>query len=91
LNALGICKRDKTGGTSDKWLLHDAYRDIMVRFDHIEMVNESLDGDDTKENYNQSWGGEPYRESEMASLEAPTDDYEISHEDAIANGLFEKP
>lgn len=91
LNALGICKRDKTSGTSDKWLLRDSYRDIMVRFDHIEMVNESLDGDDTKENYNQSWGGEPYRESEMASLEAPTDDYEISHEDAIANGLFEQP
>jgi len=45
LNALGICSREKTG-RGDKWFLNDKYRDIMVRFEKIEVIEGELDADD---------------------------------------------
>lgn len=88
LNALGICERDKTSsGIGDKWLLRDQYRDIMVRFDHIKTVHESLDDADEKAEYVASWAGENSREYDMAPL-GQKDDFQISDEEAKVNDLF---
>ena len=56
LNALGICKRSKTFGSSDKWFLKDEYKDIMVRFEEIKIVDEALESVEDKEDIEQSWG-----------------------------------
>jgi hypothetical protein len=45
LNALGICSREKTG-RGDKWSLNSKYRDIMVRFEHIDVIEGELDADE---------------------------------------------
>jgi hypothetical protein len=45
LNALGICSREKTG-KGDKWTLNDKYRNIMIKFEKIEVVEGELDADD---------------------------------------------
>ena len=86
LNALGICERDKVSGRTDSWLLRDQFRNIMVRFDHIKTVNESLDDADEKAEYVASWGGESSREYEVSSL--GQDDYEITDEEAKINDIF---
>lgn len=48
LNALGICSREKYGG-GDKWHLKEKYREIMIKFEKIEVVDGELDGDDEEE------------------------------------------
>lgn len=45
LNALGICTREKSG-RGDKWYLNDKYREIMIKFEKIVVVEGELDADD---------------------------------------------
>ncbi len=51
LNALGICRRMKGGGSADTWLLNQEYVDIMVTFEGVEtkddiLVDENASEDD---------------------------------------------
>lgn len=70
LNALGICRREKSG-KGDKWTLNEKYRNIMVKFEHIIVVEGELGGDDS-DDYNQSWNQEAeiQREAEMLGLDS---------------------
>lgn len=58
LNALNICTREIKGGNKgDMWNLKQEYRDIMVKFEHIEVTNEALidDSEDEEALYDQGW------------------------------------
>lgn len=73
LNALGICTREKrTGPKGDKWTLKEEYREIMVRFEKIDMVDASLDVDEEGD-INEAWSelDQVNREDEMSSLDLP--------------------
>lgn len=87
LNALGICKREKSG-RGDKWTLNEKYRDIMVKFEHITVVEGELDADEDG-NYNTSWNHEAeiHRESEMESLD-PIGDSE--HQNEVSQKEFDE-
>lgn len=60
LNGLGICDRDvkSKGKLGDFWTLRKEYRDIMVKFLKIEIINESLELEDeaTPEDIDEAWG-----------------------------------
>lgn len=81
LNALGICTREKrTGPKGDKWILKEEYRDLMVRFEKIDMVDASLETDEVGD-IEEAWNDVPQtdRGEEMHSLdfqmpEVSTDD-----------------
>jgi len=77
LNALGICTRQMKGGNQgDMWNLKDEYRQIMVKFEHIEVTSESLidDSEDEEKMLDEGWDArrQDEREHDMASLEAKT-------------------
>ena len=56
LNGLGICKREiRQGSMGDIWKMYKAYRDIMIKFEHIEVVDEILDDKDSEDDINDSW------------------------------------
>jgi len=79
LNALGICTREKrTGPKGDKWMLREEFRDIMVRFEKIQMVDASLDVDEVGE-IDDSWTTVPQEErgDEMSSLDFEMPDVEM--------------
>lgn len=79
LNALGICSREKNG-RSDKWFLNDKFRDVMVRFDHIQVVNKALDSDEEIEDVKASWNSV---EKEYASIPFfEKDDFEKTETEA---------
>lgn len=88
LNALGICRREKSG-KGDKWYLNEKYRDIMVRFEHITVIEGELHSDDDSEDYNTSWNheAEVQRENEMVSLD-PIGDSE--HENEVKTKEFDE-
>jgi len=47
LNALGICSREIRGGNQgDTWNLRKEYRDVMVKFEKVEVTNEALQAPD---------------------------------------------
>lgn len=71
LNALGICTREKrTGPKGDKWILKEEYRDLMVRFEKIQMVDASLETDEVGD-LEEAWNDVPQtdRGGEMHSLD----------------------
>lgn len=50
LNALGICDREAKGGNQgDKWTFKRKFRDIMSKFEHIDVIDEELVGEDEDE------------------------------------------
>lgn len=50
LNGLGICERIKRGGRlGDEWVMKDAFRKIVQRFDKIETVKGILQGEESDE------------------------------------------
>lgn len=78
LNAMKICKREQKGGNQgDKWTLYSRYRDIMVKFEHIEVIDEELidESEDEEEALDEAWNtkSELDKQEEMASLDANSD------------------
>lgn len=49
LNALGICRRVKSTGAGDQWILNEEYRDIMYTFQNIKPKAERLVDTDANE------------------------------------------
>ena len=50
LNGLGICSREaRSGPKGDIWKMHDKYRKIMVKFEHVQVVQGILEGDEDEE------------------------------------------
>lgn len=77
LNALGICRREKSVGGNDKWFLKDEYLEIMKEFENIVPVEEELDAVQ-EDDLDQGWGEKnrkatPYNPSK--------DDFEKSDDD----------
>lgn len=73
LNALNICSRQiGRGNKGDIWNLKEQYREVMVKFEKIEVTNESLiDEDDEEEDYSQGLDAlsELDKKAEMESLD----------------------
>ena len=79
LNALGICTRMSKGGNQgDMWNLRKEYRDIMVKFEHIQVTADSLIGEDEDPEaaLDEAWDARSQldREVDMASLEPVVDE-----------------
>lgn len=79
LNALGICSRQAKGGNQgDMWNLRKEYRDIMVKFEHIQVTADSLMGDDEdpESQLDEAWDTKSQldREADMTSLEPVVDE-----------------
>lgn len=61
LNGLGICTRDfkSRGSKGDFWKLKEEYQRIMVKFNHIEVINSALETEDeadiAEEDIEEAW------------------------------------
>lgn len=70
LNGLGICSREIKGGNQgDMWKLLGQYRAIMVKFEHIEVTQDSLVDADDYEDTGWNEKSQTKREDEMVSLD----------------------
>jgi len=89
LNALGICRREKNGGAADKWFLKDEWKDIMVKFEHIETIDKSLEGEGNDEDYGEAWGGrDEYKSQTYTPSGVPKDDFEKTEQEIDNETIF---
>ena len=80
LNALKICKRESKGGNQgDKWTLRKENIAIMVKFEHIKVLDEELiDESEDEDVMMDDARSELDKTDEMASFEPPVDEGDMN-------------
>lgn len=74
LNSLGVIDRIRDGAVGNKWMLRDQYRDIMVKFEKIKVIEDELVDEGEGDPENEDWLTEAAQRDELIESAAMKED-----------------